>query len=117
MRLERRSSLREKVFEFLKNLPRGKVITYGELAKIFGTSPRAIGRILHSNKDPSIPCYKVVFADGKVSDSYVFGGKEGQIKRLKAEGVEIDKKGRVVSINTKFQTSNLKQNKILNTKF
>jgi len=91
-------SLKEKVFEFLKKLPKGKVITYGELAKIFGTSPRAIGRILHSNKDPKIPCYKVVFADGRVSDSYVFGGKKGQIKRLRAEGVEMDEKKLKVKI-------------------
>ena len=108
MRSEKGSSLREKVFEFLKNLPRGKVITYGELAKIFGTSPRAIGRILHSNKDPKIPCYKVVFANGKVSDSYVFGGKKGQIKRLKAEGVKIDRRGRVIGISTKLQAPNHK---------
>ncbi len=79
-------SLRKKVFLYLLSLPKGKVVTYGELAKIFGTSPRAIGRILHSNKDPKIPCYKVVFADGRVSDSYAFGGKKGQIERLKAEG-------------------------------
>ena len=83
---------RSQVFEFLKKLPKGKVITYGELAKIFGTSPRAIGRILHSNKDPKIPCYKVIFKDGRVSESYVFGGKKGQIRRLREEGVEVDEK-------------------------
>lgn len=95
---------KSRVFEFLKKLPKGKVITYGELAKIFKTSPRAIGRILHSNKDPNIPCYKVVFKDGRVSESYVFGGKKGQIRRLKEEGVSVDSKGRVVGKSTEFQT-------------
>lgn len=87
--------LRDKVFSYLKKMPKGKIITYGELAKIFKTSPRAIGRILHSNTDPKIPCHKVIFKDGRVSENYKFGGREGQIKRLRKEGIEVDEKGRV----------------------
>jgi len=58
--------LREKIFSYLKGLKKGKIITYKKLAERFGSHPRAVARILASNKDKSVPCYKVIRSDGKL---------------------------------------------------
>lgn len=49
-----------------------------------------MGRILHVNKDPvAFPCYKVVFADGKLSQGYAAGGMAAQKRKLEADGIKI----------------------------
>ncbi len=55
-----------RVYEFLtKRIKRGNVITYGELARALGTSPRAIGGAMRRNPYPLVvPCHRVVSADG-----------------------------------------------------
>jgi O-6-methylguanine DNA methyltransferase len=58
--------LKQKIFSYLKTLPKGKTTTYKFLADKFHTSPRAVGSILRSNKDKSVPCYKVIRSDGKI---------------------------------------------------
>lgn len=58
--------LSQKIFSYLKNLKKGETITYKFLAQKFKTSPRAVGQILKSNKDKSVPCYKVIRSDGKI---------------------------------------------------
>jgi len=53
------SSLHDKVYEFVKNIPRGKVATYGQIALHLGNRKfaRVVGNILHGNPDPEhIPC-------------------------------------------------------------
>ena len=53
------SSLNDKVYEFVKSIPRGKVATYGQIALHLGNKnfARAVGTILHNNPDPEhIPC-------------------------------------------------------------
>lgn len=86
----------EKVYNLVKNIPLGKVTTYGILAKKAGmNSPRLIGKILHNNPDPStIPCHRVVNSEGKLAKSFAFGGIKGQTNKLINEGV-IVKKGKV----------------------
>ena len=84
------SSLHDKVYEFVKNIPRGKVATYGQIALHLGTRnfARAVGTILHNNPDPEhIPCHRVVNSKGQLSRSYAFGGIEAQRRLLVSEGV------------------------------
>lgn len=76
--------MREKVYELLTTIPKGKVTTYGDIASYFGNVhyARAIGNILHHNPDPEkYPCFKVVNGKGELSISFAFGGVEGQRKR------------------------------------
>lgn len=85
--------MRTDIFSLLKKIPREKVTTYRYLAEKCKTSPRAVGKILNSNKHlDKIPCYKVVMSDGKI------GGYSGGIKKkimlLKKDGIII-KKSRV----------------------
>ncbi len=79
----------ELVFKIVSSIPKGKVATYGQVAKIAGIkNPRSVGSHLHKNKDPeNIPCHRVVDRDGRVADNYAFGGSSGQIKKLEKEGV------------------------------
>ena len=81
-----------KVLKKLLSIPKGKVTTYKELAKVCRTHPRAIARILSSNKEPDkFPCFKVINSDEKVGGySHKLGIKE-KIRRLKKEGIVIEK--------------------------
>ena len=84
------SSLHDKVYEFVKNIPRGKVATYWQIALHLGNRKfaRVVGNILHGNPDPEhIPCHRVVNAQGRLSRSYAFGGIEAQRCLLESEGV------------------------------
>ena len=84
------SSLHDKVYEFVKNIPRGKVATYGQIALHLGNRnfARVVGNILHNNPNQEyIPCHRVVNAQGRLSQSYAFGGIEAQRRLLESEGV------------------------------
>lgn len=73
----------------VSKIPKGKVMTYGQIAKKLKISPRLVGRVLHENKDPeNIPCYRVIFSDGSLSKNYAFGGMKKQKKKLIKEGVK-----------------------------
>ena len=84
--------MKEKVYDFLKTVPKGKVVTYGQIAEHLGNrkAARAVGNILHSNPNgEEIPCYKVVDSKGRLSEHYAFGGIEKQKERLEKEGIEV----------------------------
>jgi len=95
------SSLADKVYEFVRNIPRGKVATYGQIALHLGNRnfARAVGNILHCNPDPKhIPCHRVVNAQGRLSSAYAFGGIEAQRRLLESEGV-VFKNNQVVDLS------------------
>lgn len=49
------------------SIPRGKVATYAQLAKLLGTSPRAVGKLVSGNKIPVlIPCHRIIKSDGSL---------------------------------------------------
>lgn len=55
----------QKVWNALKKIPNGKVVTYGELANKLGTSARAVGNACRKNPIPVvIPCHRVVSSSG-----------------------------------------------------
>lgn len=88
----------EKIYRVVKQIPYGRVATYGQVAALAGNRrwSRVVGYALHSNPDPdTIPCYRVVNRHGEVSEAFAFGGGNRQIDLLKAEGVECIN-GRVV---------------------
>lgn len=85
--------MKEKVYDFLKTIPKGKVVTYGQIAEAAGNprAARAVGNILHSNPNgDEIPCYKAVDSKGRLSEHYAFGGIEKQKERLEKEGIEVE---------------------------
>lgn len=82
----------KRIYEAVKKIPKGKVATYGRVAEMAGDRKmaRAVGNALHKNPDPdSIPCYRVVNSEGRVSEAFVFGGENRQIALLEADGIEV----------------------------
>lgn len=82
------------VYEYLTLIPKGKVVTYGQIASAIGKpgSARAVGNALHINPDPDkYPCFKVVNGKGHLAYNFgAEGGIETQKKRLLADGVEVN---------------------------
>lgn len=92
---EEKMSFSERVYQIAKQIPAGKVTTYGQIAAKLGNpkAARAVGNALHNNPDPkTIPCYRVVNREGRVATNFGNGGWKGQKKRLKAEGMEFKDK-------------------------
>jgi methylated-DNA-[protein]-cysteine S-methyltransferase len=83
-------SFQEKVLFLAKKIPPGKVATYGQIARILKTSPRAVGRALSKNPYPiKIPCHRVVKSDGSLGG--YSGGVKKKVSLLREEGVSIRK--------------------------
>lgn len=85
--------MREKVYEFLRTIPKGKVVTYGQIAKYLGNEKlsRAVGNILHNNPDEDKnPCYKVVDRNGNLSKHFAFGGIKKQKEKLEQDGIVVE---------------------------
>ncbi|MDQ3090018.1 MAG: MGMT family protein [bacterium] len=79
-------TFKEDIYLIVKKIPKGKVLTYKEVAKIIGRPKayRAVGNILGKNIDPKVPCHRVIRSDGKIG-----GYRDGsafKIKRLTEEG-------------------------------
>ena len=83
-------TFQEKIYEIVKKIPKGTILTYKEVAILSGRSKayRAVGNILNKNYDLKIPCHRVVRSDGK-SGGYNRGAKNKK-NILKQEGVVLD---------------------------
>jgi len=80
-------TFREKVLAVVRNIPKGKVMTYKQVAAKAGNSKaaRAVGAIMRTNYDPKIPCHRIIRSDGSLG-SYNRGGTVRKQKILKREG-------------------------------
>jgi O-6-methylguanine DNA methyltransferase len=88
-------SYSKKVYEIVKKIPEGKVMSYKEVARSAG-SPRAwraVGNILNKNKDPKISCHRVIKSNGGIG-GYRKGAKK-KTALLKREGLKI-KGGKII---------------------
>lgn len=92
---------KEKVYELLSKIPKGRVTTYGEIARKLKTKAyRGVGQIVGANTNaPQVPCHRVVKSDGAVS-GYAFG-VDKKIALLKSEGVMV-KDGKIIEFEEKF---------------
>jgi len=79
------------VYKVVRKISRGKIMSYKEVAKRAGSSRafRAVGNILNKNRNPKIPCHRVIRSDEKVG-GYNRGAKR-KIYLLKKEGIKINK--------------------------
>ena len=79
-------SFKQKVFDVVSKIPKGKTLTYKEVARRAGRpkASRAVGNILSKNYDPKISCHRVVRSDGKIG-KYNRGAKN-KLQLLKKEG-------------------------------
>lgn len=81
-----KKTFKEKVLDVVSKIPKGKVLTYKEVAKRVGSinASRAVGSILKQNFNPNIPCHRVIRSDGLTGEYN--RGREEKIKKLKSEG-------------------------------
>lgn len=82
----------QRVYEIVKQIPEGKVATYGQVARAMGAPrcSRQVGWALHSNPAfGEIPCHRVVFKDGSLTNGFAFGGRDVQKALLEHDGVEV----------------------------
>lgn len=72
---------KERVRAIVKKIPKGLTMTYGQVAYAAGCkgAARAVGTIMKNNDDPSVPCHRVVRADGKPSG---YNGINGPSREL-----------------------------------
>lgn len=85
----------EKVYAYLGQIPKGKVVTYGQVAFGIGhpKAARQVGYALHVNPQPFvIPCHRVVNRYGRLAPAFAFGGEEVQAALLREEGIEVGRK-------------------------
>lgn len=92
------SAFSERIYEVVKLIPCGRVMSYGQVARLAGNprGARAVGFALHRNPQPGvIPCHRVVFRDGSLAPGFAFGGPDEQRRLLEAEGIGFTEDGRV----------------------
>lgn len=116
------TDLELKIYDIVRNIPCGQVMTYGQVAEKAGDKhlARVVGNVMHKNPVPfwelatkvgftyekpgsewndfaPVPCHRVVNSTGKMGANFGMGGPEIQEKMLKAEGVNI-KNGKVINL-------------------
>ena len=83
------ASFRARVLATVRAIPRGRVATYGDVAELAGApgAARAVGNVMRTCGDPSVPCHRVIAAAGGL------GGYGGFLERkrqlLRAEGLVV----------------------------
>lgn len=80
-------SFAERVREVVRKIPRGKTMSYREVAWRAGSAnaSRAVGNVMKNNFDPTVPCHRVVRSDGGMGD-YNRGGVAQKMALLRKEG-------------------------------
>ena len=86
---------RERVYRIVRSIPRGRVMTYGQLAEILGDgyTPRTVGFVMHGSDD-NTPWHRVINAQGACSTGRIALPSDKQQRMLASEGVEFNERGR-----------------------
>lgn len=81
-------SFKEKIYGVVIKIPKGKTMTYKEVAEKAGfpRAWRAVGNTLNKNRDTNVPCHRVIRSDGKIGGYYK--GAKRKTKLLKKEGFD-----------------------------
>jgi methylated-DNA-[protein]-cysteine S-methyltransferase len=82
-------SFQQRVYDEVKKIRKGKVLTYKRVAELAGSPKafRAVGNILNKNKNPEIPCHRVIRSDGKPG-GYNRGTRK-KVLILRREGIKM----------------------------
>lgn len=85
--MKKETSFKDKVRAVVRTIPKGKTMTYGQVATKAGHpgAARAVGGIMKVNFDPTVPCHRVIRSDGTIGE-YNRGGPAAKRKLLIAEG-------------------------------
>ncbi len=85
--MKKSKTFKEKVLDIVRKIPKGKTLTYKEVAIKAGSpnAARAVGSIMKSNFRPDVPCHRVIRSDGVIGQ-YNRGGPSEKYRKLVAEG-------------------------------
>ena len=89
------ANYREEVYKIVRRIPRGRVMTYGQIAEILGEgyTARTVGYSMHASGD-NTPWHRVINARGACSTGRIVLPEDKQQRMLEAEGVKFDERGR-----------------------
>jgi len=81
---------RARVYKLVRQIPRGKVMTYGQIAIILGQgyTPRTVGFVMHGADEANTPWHRVINSQGRCSTGGVVLPADKQQRMLEAEGVK-----------------------------
>jgi O-6-methylguanine DNA methyltransferase len=105
----------KKIYFMVAQIPKGRVASYGDVAKALGkpNAARAVGTAMARNQDTDhVPCHRVVKSDGTVG--FYAGGPTGSPKKmeiLKTEGIEFIKNTQKINNFHLFRFRNFKKPK------
>ena len=89
----------DRVYEVVRQVPTGRVVSYGQVAALVGEPRKArfVGFAMHASPGMAggVPCHRVVFKDGSLAPGFAFGGPDVQREMLEAEGVLFRPNGKV----------------------
>jgi methylated-DNA-protein-cysteine methyltransferase-like protein len=86
---------RERVFRIVRRIPRGRVMTFGQIAYMLGEgyTPRTVGFVMHGADDRT-PWHRVINSQGRCSTMRIALPSDKQQRMLETEGVKFDESGR-----------------------
>lgn len=81
-------TFKEEVVEVVKKIPKGKTLSYGQVAEAIGRpgAARAVGTIMANNSDKKIPCHRVIRSDGSIGGYNGLRGTKSKEDLLRKEG-------------------------------
>jgi O-6-methylguanine DNA methyltransferase len=87
MRRIKKHKFSERVLKVVSKIPKGKTLSYKEVAELAGSpnAARAVGNIMNANRNPNVPCHRIIKSDGSIG-----GYNSGVAKKkrlLKNEGI------------------------------
>jgi methylated-DNA-protein-cysteine methyltransferase-like protein len=90
------ATYRERVYEIVRRIPSGRVMTYGQIAEILGQgyTPRTVGFVMHAADEEKTPWQRVINSQGACSTTRIVLPPDKQQRMLEAEGVVFDARGR-----------------------
>jgi len=95
-------NITEYTYYLVRQIPKGRISTYGAVAKALGNKgyARAVGKYMNQNPNAdTMPCFKIVKSDGSLGG---FGlGIEDKIRRLNNDGIQV-KDGKIVNFKKVF---------------
>jgi methylated-DNA-protein-cysteine methyltransferase-like protein len=89
-------SYRERVYEIVRTIPAGRVMTYGQIAGILGEgyTPRTVGYVMHASETEKVPWQRVINSQGACSTGRMTMPLNLQQNMLESEGVVFSDKGK-----------------------
>lgn len=96
MKLVDDTTYRERVYELVRSIPKGRVMTYGQIAEILGEgyTPRTVGYVMHGADSEKVPWQRVINSQGACSTGKMTMPLNLQQSILESEGIVFSEKGR-----------------------